>query len=140
MSILKKENKFQTIVTDDMFDVKVSCAFNNDIFTGLRNKIEQVYSKDILRTILNIDTHKHYDFGKVGTLRVIFSTLGVYRMVYKSKILDRLEWNIGVHISNDTFSSNQDNTYMLHIYIKTDGAREFVSDLLSETLKRLLKE
>lgn len=138
MSILKKENKFQTIVTDDMFEVNVSCMF--DTFDGLKDKIKQTYSRNILSLIRDIDTCKCYDFGKVGTLQVKFSTSGIFRAVYRGDILDRLEWKIKVSASNGELSINRDDHYMIHIHIKTDEAREFISDLIDEIDNKILNK
>lgn len=130
MSILRKENKIQPMIIDDMFEVNVSCLF--DVFDGLKDKIKQTYSKDILHTIQNIDTCEYHDFEKVGSLQISFSTLGVFSAVYRGDILDRLDWMINVCASNEEISINHDDQYMIHIHIKTDEAREFVSDLIDE--------
>lgn len=131
MSILKKENKIQSVCIDDMFEIDVSqCMF--DMFDGLRYKIKQTYSKDILHTILNADTPKIHYFGEVSKMKIFFSTLGVFRVVYRGDILDRLEWKIRISSSNDELAMNNDTHYMLRIIIKTDEAREFISDLIDE--------
>jgi hypothetical protein len=136
MSILRKEDKIQPMIIDDMFEVNVSCLF--DTFDGLRDKIKQTYSKDILSLIRDIDTCKCYDFGKVGTLQVKFSTSGIFRAVYRGDILDRLEWKIKVSASNGELAINRDDHYMIHIHIKTDEAREFISDLIDEIDNKIL--
>lgn len=138
MSILRKEDKIRPMIIDDMFEVNVSCLF--DTFDGLRDKIKQTYSRNILSLIRDIDTCKCYDFGKVGTLQVKFSTSGIFRAVYRGDILDRLEWKIKVSASNDELSINRDDHYMIHIHIKTDEAREFVSDLIDEIESKNLKK
>lgn len=138
MSILRKENKIQTTPIDDMFEVNVSCMF--DTFDGLKDKIKQTYSANVLSTIQNIDAYKCYDFGKVGTLQVKFSTSGIFRAVYRGDILDRLEWKIKVSASNGELAINRDDQYMIHIHIKTSEAREFISDLIDEIESKNLKK
>ena len=138
MSILRKEDKIQPMIIDDMFEVNVSCIF--DTFDGLKDKIKQTYSRNILSLIQDIDTCKCYDFGKVGSLWVKFSTSGIFRVVYRGDILDRLEWKIKVSASNGELSINRDDHYMIHIHIKTDEAREFVSDLIDEIESKNLKK
>lgn len=138
MSILRKENKIQTTPIDDMFEVNVSCMF--DTFDGLKDKIKQTYSTNVLSTIQNIDTCEYHDFGKVGTLQVKFSTSGIFRAVYRGDILDRLEWKIKVSASNGELAINRDDQYMIHIHIKTSEAREFISDLIDEIESKNLKK
>lgn len=135
MSILKKENKDLFLDINNMFEVSVLCAFDE-----LKDKIEQTYSKDILSAIQYAGDYEYHEFLNGEKCRIRFLLLDDYNVIHEDGVLDRLEWNIRVHLEYLGFSVNYDDSCTLIARIKTDGAREFVSDLLSETLKRLLKE
>lgn len=85
--------------------------------------------------IMNITSFLNGEMAKIG-----FSLLDDYNVICEESVLDRLEWNISIHLEYLGFSTTYNDSCTLIAHIKTEKAREFISDLLSETLKKLLKE
>lgn len=135
MSILKKENKDQFMDINKMFEIDVLCAYDE-----LKYKVKQTYSKNILSAIQYAGDYEYHEFLNGEMAKIGFSLLDDYNVIREESVLDRLEWNISIHLEYLGFSTTYNDSCTLIVRIKTEKAREFISDLLSETLKKLLKE
>ena len=134
MSVLDKQNKEHPIITSNMFEVSIMdladellCSVEKPkILYTLEDKMKQVYSKNVLSTILNLDKHKRYQFSDDRVVNTYFSTYDSFERIYKNGVLDSLRLPIKIIA---TYGENVDENksfYNLIIHILTDEAREFV--------------
>lgn len=143
MSVLDKQNKEQSIITSNMFEVSIMdladellCPVEKPkILYALEDKMKQVYSKNVLSTIQNIDKHKQYHFLEDRGVNTYFSTCDSFERIYKNGILDSLRLPIKIIA---TYGENVDENksfYNLIIHILTDEAREFVQKSIQNLKK-----
>lgn len=145
MSLLDSQNKTQLSNMNDMFGVDVHAYILSSgtypplkdlrLIHNLKNKIEQVYSKNILSTLSKLNNPQHYCFAKNEEMEIYFSMCEYRTSIYDSNnVLRWLELRIKVtFIFKDNEDMSADTMYYgLTINILTDEAREFVRNSVSK--------
>ena len=145
MSLLDKQNKTQLSNMNDMFGVDVHAYILSSgtypplkdlrLIHNLKNKIEQVYSKNILSTLSKLNNPQHYCFVKNEEMEIYFSMCEYHTSIYDSNnVLRWLELRIKVtFIFKDNEDMSADTMYYgLTINILTDEVREFVRNSVSK--------